>query len=107
MSGRRTLRRARMRRWPMGLDPRTEANLRLKASAHGVSRPAYVRALINGERPGAAPGSEAALADAWWDSRSPKRRAAIWRNHANAAAAEGAPEDQLTIFDVPDDGAEA
>lgn len=93
-------RRERMRRWMLGLDPRTARNLTLKAAAHGVTRPVYVRSLINGERPGALPGSQAALADAWWDSRSPARRAAIWRNHAaTAESADPTPADQMTIFD--------
>lgn len=90
--------RTRMRRWTMGLDPRTETALRIKAAAHGVTRPAFVRSLINGDRPGATPGSDAALADAWWDTRSPTRRVSIWRNHASVTDDEP-PADQLTIFD--------
>lgn len=88
-----------MRPWKLLLDERTARNLQIRAAAHGVKRPVFVRALINAERPGADPGSEAALADAWWDSRSPKRRAAIWRNHASTSGDDTVPEDQLTIFD--------
>jgi hypothetical protein len=40
------------------------------------------------------------MADAWWDSRTPKRRAAIHRNHAGAPAEDDTPDDQLTIFDA-------
>lgn len=85
-----------------GLDPETDRLLTLKASAHGVSRAAFVRAAINGSRPGAEPGTMAARADAWWDSRTPKRRAAIWRNHTTTTTdgADEHPEDQSTIFDV-------
>lgn len=90
----------RMKRWSLGLDARTMRNLNMKAKAHGVSRPEYVRALINNERPGAI--GETALADRWWDSRTPKRRAAIWRNHAatEAATHKAPPRDQTTIYDV-------
>lgn len=91
--------RQRMRPWKIGLDPRTRANLDRKARAHGVSRPAYVRSLINGERPGAEPGTTVALADSWWDSRTPARRVSIFRNHANAPE-KAKPDDQLSIDDI-------
>lgn len=95
-----TRRRPRMKRWPLLLDDLTRRNLDIRAAAHGVKRPVFVRALINGHRPGADPGSLAAQADAWWDSRSPERRISIWRNHASAATREAhEPDDQLTIFD--------
>lgn len=94
-----------MKRWVLGLDPVTEANLALRAKAHGVSRPEYVRALINGQRPGAQPGSLVAKADAWWDHRSPSRRVSIWRNHA-AATTNGSEASQgvgqLSIEDALD-----
>jgi hypothetical protein len=108
MSTPRTKKRARTPRAPrvrllqrrFGLDPETDRLLTIKARAHGVSRAAFVRAAINGSRPGAEPGSLAAAADQWWDSRTPTRRAAIYRNHANAAAEQEVPADQLTIFDA-------
>lgn len=90
-----------MTRWALHLDAESRANLALRARAHGVTRPAYVRALINGRRPGAEPGSEAALADRWWDSRSPSRRVSIWRNHAAAGTNDLAEESgQLSIDDA-------
>lgn len=96
-------RRPKMRRWVLRLDERTDRRLRLRAAAHGVSMAVYVRALINGERPGAEPGSAAAQADAWWDSRSPKRRVAIYRNHVTASSrGDDSDDDQLTIFDHED-----
>lgn len=95
--------RPRLIRRAFGLDPATDRLLTVKARAHGVSRAAYVRAAINGHRPGADPGSPAALADAWWDSRKPSRRAAIHRNHAAAPAEDDRPDDQLTIFDAQED----
>lgn len=93
-------RRPQMRRWVLRLDEVSRRNLDLRAAAHGVKRPVFVRALINGHRPGAEPGSLAAQADAWWDSRSPERRISIWRNHATTSAREAAEhDDQLSIFD--------
>jgi hypothetical protein len=91
-----------MRPWRILLDKATRRNLDVKSKAHGVSRPDFVRALINGHRPGAVPGSPAALADAWWDSRTPARRVSIWRNHATTSDAVGASHGvgQLTIEDV-------
>lgn len=85
----------------MGLNAAERATLAARAAAHGVSRPAYIRALIMGHRPGAEPGTAAAAADAWWDSRSPARRISIHRNHASAGTVE--PDElggQTTIFDV-------
>lgn len=93
-------RRRRLRPWKVGLDARTEANLQAKAKAHGVSRPEYVRALINAERPGARPGSEVALADAWWDSRGPARRVSVWRNHTSGGELVDEDQGQATIFEV-------
>lgn len=89
-----------MKPWKLLLDDRTARNLRQRAAAHGVSRPVWVRSLINAELPGSKPGSDVALADAWWASRSPARRASIWRNHAAATALEDTTGDQLTILDV-------
>jgi hypothetical protein len=92
--------RERRLRWPIGLNAVERATLTARAAAHGVSRPAYVRALIMGHRPGAEPGTAVAAADAWWDSRSPSRRVSIHRNHA-AGATVGPDEDgdQPTIFE--------
>lgn len=91
-----------MKPWKLGLDAETERNLNLKAKAHRVSRPVLVRALINGTRPGAVKGSDVALADAWWDSRSPSRRVNIWRNHVAAAniAVTSGITGQLSIEDA-------
>lgn len=94
-----------MKPWKLGLDAETERNLNLRAKAHRVSRPVFVRALINGHRPGAVAGTEVALADAWWDARSPSRRVSIWRNHAAATTnASGASQGvgQLSIEDALD-----
>lgn len=91
-------RRSRMRKFPVGLDPETAAKLRRDAAAHGVSQAEYVRSLINQRRPGAKPGTVAAAADAWWDSRSPKRRISVYRNHCAANDDETDPY-QLTIFE--------
>lgn len=100
MTARRRTPRPRRKRWPLGLSEAEWKTLTIKARAHGVSRPEYVRALINGDRPGAAPGSDAAKADTWWDSRKPSRRAAIWRNHQKKDAVEDHLEDHPTIYDA-------
>lgn len=93
--------RERRLRWVLGLNAAERATLAARAAAHGVSRPAYVRALIMGHRPGAEPGTAAAAADAWWDSRSPSRRVSIHRNHASGAGVDEEHHgDQATIFDV-------
>lgn len=92
--------RARMTPWKLLLDPRTKQNLRLRSAAHGVYRSVFVRSLINGERPGSEPGSLAAMADAWWDSRSPGRRIAIYRNHVSSLVDTDDPADQPSIFDA-------
>lgn len=94
-----------MHRFPLGLDSETRRNLRDRAKAHGVSQSAYVRALINGHRPGAEPGTEAAIADSWYDSRPPARRVSVAKNHAPhlfTAAEESAEAEQLTMFDGED-----
>lgn len=88
-----------MRRRVFYLDAATEAMLREQAKRHSVSQGAIVRARINGYRPGAEPGSDAAKADAWWDSRSASRRVSIFRNHARAREDDPVPTDQLCIFD--------
>jgi len=93
-------RRERMLPWKLYLDTRTRRNLALRAASHGVTRPDYVRALINGDLPGSKPGTDVALADAWWASRKPARRESIWRNHSTASSIEDASGDQLTIEDA-------
>lgn len=76
------MKRPRMRRRVFYLDAATAANLAAQAASHKVSQGAIVRARINGHRPGAEPGTAAAAADSWWDSRTPKRRVSIFRNHS-------------------------
>lgn len=94
--------RPRLRPRSFGFDAATDRLLRLKAKAHGVSQAAFVRAAVSGQRPGAEPGSIAAAADTWWDSRTPTRRAAIFRNHASVPANNDSPDDQLAFFDAKD-----
>lgn len=89
-----------MKRRVFYLDAETEADLRAQAKAHGVSQGEIVRSRISGRRPGATPGSEAAAADHWWDTRTPSRRVSIHRNHAAGASVDPpGDEHQLTIFE--------
>lgn len=88
-----------MRRRVFYLDREAEALLAEQVKAHGVSPGAIVRARIKGHRPGAEPGSAAAAADAWWDSRAPKRRVSIFRNHAAVKDDTDDHQGQATIFD--------
>lgn len=88
-----------MKRRVFYLDAATEAALREQARRHGVTQGAIVRARITGARPGATPGSDAAKADHWWDSRAPKRRVSIYRNHVADHSDTDHDAEQPTIFD--------
>lgn len=88
-----------MRRRVFYLDAEAEALLAKQAKAHGVSQGAIVRARIKGHRPGSEPGSAAAAADHWWDTRPPKRRVSIHRNKAGVKDDTGDHQGQATIFD--------
>lgn len=88
-----------MRRKAHYFDAATDSRLRAQAKAHGVSQSAWLRALINGHRAGAEPGTAAAEADHWWDTRSPSRRVSIYRNKAGERADDPTDHDQLTIFE--------
>lgn len=89
------------RRFSLTLDDAQRARLRARAKAHGVNMSKYLRALIDGHRPGAEPGSDAAAADRWYDSRSPARRVAVARYHAPHLfkADEKTTEAPLSLFE--------
>lgn len=102
---RRRSARPKRRRWPVLLSAEEWARLTARAAAHRVSRPDFVRSLISGHHPGAQPGTEAAAADAWWDSRSPNRRVAIWRNHTSGQHGDE-PENLADLLSVLEDATE-
>lgn len=93
-------RRPGLKRRAFDFDEATLANLRMKAKAHGVSQVEFVRAQINGTRPGARPGSLAAAADRWWDTRKPARRISVWQNHATTKESDAEDDAQLTFEDA-------
>jgi hypothetical protein len=95
-------RRTKTRRRAFDLDDATLVNLRIKAKAHGVSQVEFIRAAINGTRPGAKPGSLVAKADHWWDTRKPSRRVSVYENHSSDKDADTVDDAQLT-FEVPDE----
>jgi hypothetical protein len=95
--------RTRRRRRAFDLDDATLTNLRVKAKAHGVTQVEYVRSLINGTRPGDVPGSLAAQASHWWDTRKPDRRVSVWQNHASVKDTLAEDDAQLTFEDADDD----
>lgn len=88
-----------MRRRVFYLDAETEAALRAQAKAHGVSMGEIVRSRVRGVRPGATPGSEAAAADQWWDTRPPTRRVSVWRNHNTVRDETPGDPHQVPLFE--------
>lgn len=64
-------------RFTLTLDQETRDALRARARAHKTTQAGFLRAAINGCRPGGGRGDTAASADAWWDSLPASRRAGI------------------------------
>lgn len=91
-----------MVRISVGLDEHSNAELRNRSRAHGISKAAFIRNAIVGARPGGGRGQTAQAADTWWDQLSPDRRAGIhqWITTSRRARDLNLDPDQLDMLEA-------